>query len=239
MKTVRRIPPYTLPFLMFWFTLGHNAAAGQDPFIGEINYVGFNFAPRDWVLCNGQILPINQYTSLFALIGDNYGGDGRTTFAVPDMRGRVPIHQGKGPGISGNYVIGMKGGSEYQQLTTLQLPMHTHNATATSMSTSTVAPGASITSTLHASSATANANPANNYLANPSGVTKIYSSTAPDVTLNPSSITSTIGNLQVNTDTNTTVTVQNAGTGQTFAIMQPYQVVNCIIATQGIFPQRQ
>ncbi len=74
--------------------------SSADPFIGEIQFVGFNFAPRGWALCDGQLLPIQQNTALFSLLGTIYGGDGRTTFALPDLRGRVPMHQGNGPGLT-------------------------------------------------------------------------------------------------------------------------------------------
>jgi len=85
--------------------------AGEMPFIGEIMLVGFNFAAPDWALCNGQLLPIASHAALFSLLGTNYGGDGETTFGLPDLRGRVPIHFGNGPGLS-SYSIGQRGGSE-------------------------------------------------------------------------------------------------------------------------------
>jgi hypothetical protein len=77
-----------------------NPAAAQDAYLGEIRWVGFNFAPVGWAECNGQLLPISQNTSLFALLGTTYGGNGQTTFALPDMRGRVMVHMGMGPGLS-------------------------------------------------------------------------------------------------------------------------------------------
>ena len=89
---------------------------------------GGNFAPRGWALCNGQLLSISQNNMLFALIGTTYGGDGVTTFALPDLRGRVPVHQGTGPGLS-TYIIGQTGGSETVTLTGNQLPAHTHAVT--------------------------------------------------------------------------------------------------------------
>lgn len=97
-----------------------------DPFIGTIGIFGFNFAPRGWAQCNGQLLPISQYNALFALIGTYYGGDGRTTFALPDLRGRVAINQGQGPGLS-PYQMGQKGGVEQVPVTIQNLPAHTHN----------------------------------------------------------------------------------------------------------------
>lgn len=87
---------------------------------------GFNFAPRSWAFCDGQLLPISQNTALFSLLGTTYGGDGRTTFALPDLRGRVPLHEGTGPGLS-SYLLGQKGGLENVTLTTAQIPAHTHS----------------------------------------------------------------------------------------------------------------
>lgn len=82
-----------------------------DPLLGEITMFAGNFAPRGWAFCNGQLLPISENTALFSLLGTTYGGDGRTTFALPDMRGRVVIHPGTGPGLS-EYRLGQKGGAE-------------------------------------------------------------------------------------------------------------------------------
>lgn len=97
----------------------------SDPYIGQIQPYGFNFAPRGWALCEGQILPISQNTALFSLLGTMYGGDGRTTFALPDLRGRVPIHFGQGPGLP-NYTIGQKGGTPQVTLNVTQIPSHNH-----------------------------------------------------------------------------------------------------------------
>jgi len=101
------------------------------PFLGEIKMVGFNFAPRGYALCNGQILSIAQNTALFSLLGTMYGGNGQTTFALPDLRGRVPIHQGQGPGLS-SYTIGQQSGVETVTLSTPQLPPHNHTVNASS-----------------------------------------------------------------------------------------------------------
>src|SRR5450755_3568317 len=97
----------------------------SEPFLGQIYMVGFNFAPRGWALCNGQILPINQDTALFSLLGTTYGGNGQTTFALPDLRGRTPIHVGQGPGLT-NRLLGVPGGSETVTLSLAMLPAHTH-----------------------------------------------------------------------------------------------------------------
>jgi microcystin-dependent protein len=85
-----------------------------------------NFAPANWALCNGQLLPISSYEALFTLLGTTYGGDGMNTFAVPDLRGRVPVHQGQGPGLT-NCVIGQPGGAESVTLSPAQMSMHAHN----------------------------------------------------------------------------------------------------------------
>ena len=97
----------------------------SDPFLGEIRLVGFTFAPQGWALCDGQLLSIAQNTALFSLLGTTYGGNGQTTFALPDLRGRVPIHPGQGPGLS-NYVLGEQSGSENVTLNASQLPGHNH-----------------------------------------------------------------------------------------------------------------
>jgi microcystin-dependent protein len=100
----------------------------MDPYIGQIEAFGFNYAPKGWAQCNGQLLSIAQNSALFSLIGTYYGGDGRTTFALPDLRGRVALNQGQGPGLS-NYVIGQTSGTESVTLTTDQIPSHSHIAT--------------------------------------------------------------------------------------------------------------
>src|SRR5262245_26202423 len=99
----------------------------SDPFIAEIKMFGGNFAPLGWATCDGQLLPISQYTALFSLLGTTYGGDGVTNFALPDLRGRVPMHPGQGPGLSPR-TLGEKAGTETVTLTTAQLPAHNHAA---------------------------------------------------------------------------------------------------------------
>lgn len=103
----------------------------MDPFIGQIILVPYNFAPNGWAFCNGQVLPIAQYTALFSLLGTTYGGDGVTNFALPDLRGRVPISSGQAPGLQ-NYVLGQKGGEETVTLNTNQTPAHSHSVFANS-----------------------------------------------------------------------------------------------------------
>ena len=97
----------------------------MEPFIGQIQPFGFNFAPRGWAQCFGQLLPIQQYTALFSLLGTTFGGDGRTTFALPDLRGRSIVGIGAGPGLS-NITWGERGGNETTNLTVNNLPPHNH-----------------------------------------------------------------------------------------------------------------
>lgn len=137
-------------------------ASAQTPFLGEIRYVGFNFAPKGWALCEGQILAINANTALFTLLGTTFGGNGTTTFALPDMRGRVPVAWGQGPGLS-NRNLGEQGGQESVALTVPQMPAHRHQIVASSATANTKAP-------------------AGNVLANSSSAA-IYNNAAPDVKL--------------------------------------------------------
>lgn len=97
----------------------------MEPFLGQIMMVGFNFAPRGWAMCQGQLLSISQNTALFSLLGTTYGGDGRTTFALPDLRGRCAVGMGQGPGLS-NYSHGERAGQEHVTLISTQMPSHTH-----------------------------------------------------------------------------------------------------------------
>ncbi len=105
----------------------------SSPFVAEIRIFGFNFAPTGWALCNGQLLPISQNTALFSLLGTTYGGDGKSTFALPNLRGCVPISWGQGPGLS-NYDPGQAGGTDVVSLLQSELPAHTHQARAASSS---------------------------------------------------------------------------------------------------------
>jgi microcystin-dependent protein len=101
----------------------------SDPFVAEIRMFGFNFAPTGWAQCNGQLLPISQNTALFSLLGTFYGGDGKSTFALPDMQGNVPIGQGQGAGLS-DYFIGQMAGSQNVTLLQSEMPVHTHGYNA-------------------------------------------------------------------------------------------------------------
>lgn len=106
-----------------------------QPFIGELSIVAFNFAPAGWALCNGQLLPIAQNEALFSLLGTTYGGNGETTFALPDLRGRLALHAGIGPGLSVRS-LGEHGGAERVVLTKAQLPAHQHGQPGGGLKTS-------------------------------------------------------------------------------------------------------
>jgi len=103
----------------------------SEPFIAEIRIFGFNFAPRGWAFCNGQLLPVAQNTALFSLVGTTYGGDGRTTFGLPNLQGRAPMHPGRGPGLTARR-LGQSGGTETVTLTEAQMPAHTHKMSCNS-----------------------------------------------------------------------------------------------------------
>ena len=100
-----------------------------DPFVAEIRIFPFNFAPKGWAWCNGQLLPISQNTALFSLLGTTYGGDGKSTFALPDLEGRAPMHPGQGPGLS-LHDLGETGGSETVTLLESEIPAHSHSLNA-------------------------------------------------------------------------------------------------------------
>jgi microcystin-dependent protein len=105
-----------------------------EPFLSEIRVFSFNFAPKGWALCNGQLLPINQNQALFALLGTTYGGNGTTNFALPDLRGRVPIHEGSG------FTLGQRAGAETHTLNASELPVHSHSVRASSSAGNTPVP---------------------------------------------------------------------------------------------------
>jgi microcystin-dependent protein len=112
----------------------------SEPFVGEIRMFGFGFVPQGWAQCNGQLLPINQNQALFSLLGTTYGGDGRSTFALPDLRSRVPVGQGQGPGLS-SYAEGQAGGAETVTLAATQMPGHAHPVKASSSAADSDQPG--------------------------------------------------------------------------------------------------
>jgi len=199
-----------------------------EVFIGTILGFGFNFAPRGWALCQGQTLSIAQNQALFALLGTTYGGNGVSTFQLPDLRGRLAVGQGQAPGLQ-SYNLGQVGGVEHVSLTQQQMPLHTHTANATSNSTSTS------TSTLNAATAQGSvALPGGHALSGANG-TLIYKpvTAGQTVPMAPESVGTT-----TTTTTNTTVTVAPAGAGLPVSIQQPYLCINYSIALLGIFPSR-
>ena len=115
----------------------------SEPFVGEIRMFAGNFAPRGWAYCDGQLMAIANNDALFSLLGTIYGGDGRTTFGLPDLRGRIPIHAGSGPGLSVRK-LGAKGGSEKVTLTTGELPPHSHNVPASASSATSGNPSGNV-----------------------------------------------------------------------------------------------
>jgi len=146
----------------------------MEPYLGQIMIFGGNFAPRGWQFCNGQLLSIAQYSALFAILGTTYGGNGTTTFALPNLQSRVPLHWGTGPGLS-TYVIGEAIGTESVTLSQGQMPAHTHLVKAVSATGDQSAP----TNFYVASGTDAISGDA---LSN-------FSDANPDVTLNPNSLT--------------------------------------------------
>jgi microcystin-dependent protein len=186
----------------------------SEPFIGQIQPFGFDFAPRGWALCDGQLLPISQNTALFSLLGITYGGNGTTTFALPDLRGRLPMHQGTGPGLSMRK-MGQKPGTEITVLTLAQMPSHNHAATAT------------LTGTMRCNSDNGDVDTPPGHTLGRVPNRNVYSDQPPDSDMAANSVTVS-GN----------VTVANNGGSQPFSIMNPCLVINWCIALVGLFPSR-
>lgn len=192
----------------------------MEPFIGEIIQFGGNFAPRGWAFCNGQLLPISQNTALFSILGTIYGGDGRTSFALPDLRGRSAVHPGTGPGLS-TIRLGQRGGAEYHTLTTLEMPNHSHNV---GLDGSSVRASISIPASVDEGTSD---EADGNILA--SAIDKLYApANSPDkTTLAPVSA-------PLSGSTNTFPT----GGNQSFHIRNPFEGINYIIAMVGVYPSR-
>lgn len=171
-----------------------------EAFLGSVLLVGFNFAPRGWATCDGQITSISQNTALFSLLGTTYGGNGSSTFALPDLRGRVAIHVGQGPGLTAR-TQGEASGAETITLTGAQIPNHTH--------------------ALNVSNAAATlGSPSGNFIAAKNRADPGFAATSDGSVLNSASIGASTGG------------------GQPHSNMQPYLVMNYVIALQGIFPSR-
>lgn len=176
--------------------------------MGRFQPFGFNFAPRGWALCNGQLLSISQNTALFSLLGTYYGGNGTSNFALPNLQSCVPVGMGQGPGLS-VYYLGQQGGVETVTLSTSEMPSHTHTFSGTSAAANDKQPASG--GALATSTAPGPVSPASSY----------YSSSASGLTT-----------INLNT-----VSLY-AGGGQPHTNIQPYLTVNFCIAMAGIFPAR-
>jgi microcystin-dependent protein len=184
--------------------------ADQEDYVGQVILVGFSFCPQGTVDADGRLLQINQNDALFSLYGTTYGGDGRTTFGVPDLQGRSVVGVGEGTDLSPAF-LGQRGGVETVTLGVDELPSHSHNATASA--------------TLHARNSVGNsASPNGNSLAVKKR-TRIYSDEAPDVDMSSDAIS-------------TTVTVGDTGGGEDFGVRDPFLVLRYCVVTEGRFPSR-
>jgi len=186
----------------------------SEPFLGEIRMVGFNFAPRGWAFCDASILAISTNTALFSLLGTTYGGNGTTTFGLPDFRGRSPVGMGQGPGLT-NITQGEMSGAENVTILSTQMPAHTHLA-QDSISIPAVSASTNVAAV-----------PANNTVLGPIAAGgragTLYSTDAANTTLAPFT---------------SQVTVGPAGGSQPLPIRNPYLGINMVIALEGIFPSR-
>jgi microcystin-dependent protein len=211
---------FIIPFL---FSHQNILVSMDSPFLAMIIAFAGSFAPRGWTFCMGQLLSISQNTPLFSLLGTTYGGDGQTTFGLPDLRGRTPIGQGQGPDLS-NYVLGQKGGTESVILTLNNLPAHTHIADT---STLIVTPSAS--------TAVATTN-----VPGPTLVPAILPTIGggPSATpINGYAVKNGSTTLAAGTVTGN-VTIGLTGNNIPVATQDPYLVITYAIALQGIFPSR-
>jgi microcystin-dependent protein len=189
----------------------------SEPFVGEIILVGFNFAPAGWALCDGHLMAITGNETLFNLIGTTYGGDGQTTFGLPDLRGRVPLGTGQGPGLT-PYTLGEQGGSETVTLSTAQLPSHNHAIDASAL-----------TATARCKNGPGNQQtPVGNVPAIEAvGVTATYSNAVPDANMNSAAIA--LGG---------TIKAAPSGGSLPHDNTQPSLVMNYCISLFGIFPSQ-
>ncbi|MHC0442579.1 phage tail protein [Flavobacterium sp. 3-210] len=195
----------------------------NDIFLGSIMAFGFDFAPRGWATCSGQIIAISQNTALFALLGTTYGGNGQTTFALPDLRGRSMVGVGQGPGLS-PIVLGEVSGTENTTLTINNMPMHNHQINA-----GTGANQVNLATSALAYTGGTNSNETDsgsNYLGAAGATPNIYCEPT-GTTVKVGGIASTIGG-----------STAIAGGSQPFAIRNPYLGTNFCIAMEGVFPPR-
>ena len=156
-----------------------------DPFVAEVRIFPFNFAPTGWAQCNGQLMPISQNTALFSLLGTTYGGDGKSTFALPNMQGNAAMHAGYGPGLS-NHDLGEMGGSETVTLLESEIPLHNHNHFASDADATSAAPAGELAAKGMWDSGTA------------AGVLGAYSALAPNAVMHPQSLSIAGGSLPHN-----------------------------------------
>ena len=161
----------------------------SEPFIAEIRIFAGNFAPRGWAFCNGQLLPVAQNTALFSLIGTTYGGDGRTTSALPNLQGRAPMHPGRGPGLTDRR-LGQRGGGETVTLSTDQIPTHTHTLRGSSENgeqgslTDNVVPGRSRNGQLYQTNVSSNVVQMNGSALEPTGGSQAHNNMQPFLAVN-------------------------------------------------------
>ncbi|MFC0779674.1 phage tail protein [Flavobacterium sp. HJSW_4] len=195
----------------------------MEVFLGTILSFAFNFAPRGWAFCNGQMMSIAQNSALFSLLGTTFGGDGMSTFGLPDLRGRAPIHFGQAPGLS-NYVMGEKAGYEQFTLTTLNIPAHGHTLATTGTGTVSLTANSVVGGTI-----TNITDGGNNSFSSGGSTPNIYSEPGGSGTDKIGGFTGTVA-LAGNTGL--------TGGTQPFPLSSPYLVVNMCIATSGIFPSR-
>ena len=198
-------------------------AQAQEGFIGEIRMFAGNFAPRTWAYCDGQLLSIAQNTALFSILGTTYGGDGRTTFALPDLRGRTAIGPRNGPGLPG-YRLGQKAGAPTTTLTLAQIPSHNHLTQNVAAADQHIL--LSKDTAVNEIPAAGDV-PAAAQFGNGLSGTKVKAFGPPTNTVNGQTISGNAG-----------LTVLNNGGSQSHNNMQPYTSVNYIICTQGVFPSR-
>ncbi len=193
------------------------------PYVGEIMIFAGNFAPKDWAFCNGQLISVSQNSTLFALLGTTYGGNGVSTFALPDLRSRVPVHFGQGTGLS-SYALGQIGGTENIGLTIPNLPSHTHG----------FSPGG-VTASVQASGAYGDTSgPSGNYLSN-------GGDTGGGVTTNAYSTqgnAGTLSNLAGVSFNLSSGAIAPTGGNSPFPVLQPYLALNFVICLSGDFPSR-
>ena len=205
----------------------------MNEFIGTIKLFAFNYAPKGWALCNGQLLPVAQNQELFSVIGTTYGGDGRNTFALPDLRGRAPVHYGRT--ASSSYSMGQIGGAENVVLSLSQMPLHNHTLAPGNLPvTGTIDVNASLQVSNQLASNTTpepgNVLSKGNEAAGTGGDVQIYSNNTPNTAIGGLSVTATPNNLSVNTAGGVT---SNAGGNTPVPTMTPFLVMNYCICIEG------